>query len=363
MNASKALAEGLPPSRLGFAVNVLGQPGLKSADTRRWQKHPHLRTSLGYLKPIFTYLEKHEILMYRMSSQLAPYLTHPDLPQFHRQIEESRDELTEVGGMARGLKLRLSFHPSQYVILNSPDEQLNRKSVLEVQAQVDLLDAMQLGPEGVVVIHVGGAYGDPRASRERWVRTYETLSPEIRKRLVLENDDVSFSAADVLFVHERTGVPLVFDHQHFCCLNPEQLDLADTVGRFLRTWPAGVRPKLHFSSPRTQFRETRRRDRNTKKFVTVILPPRWTGHADYCDPFTFINVMRSVVSNAPFDVMLEAKAKDLALRRLRSDMAMYAPDLAARFACAHTENPSRNDPVLLLGEPVSDGTAMPEPGS
>lgn len=158
------------PARLGFAVNVLGRPGLKSADSRRWQNHPHLRTSLGYLKEVFAYLKAHEISMYRMSSQLAPYLTHPDLPQFHRQIDESRTELTEVGRIARDLDLRLSFHPSQFVILNSPDEGLNRSSVLEVKWQVEILDLMGLGPEAVVVIHVGGAYGDPKRSRRRCVR-------------------------------------------------------------------------------------------------------------------------------------------------------------------------------------------------
>ena len=54
------------PSRLGFAVSVLGQPGLKSNDTRRWQKNPHLRTSVEYLDAIFGYLEKQGITMYRM---------------------------------------------------------------------------------------------------------------------------------------------------------------------------------------------------------------------------------------------------------------------------------------------------------
>jgi UV DNA damage endonuclease len=322
------------PARLGFAVTVLGQPGLKSADARRWQNHPHLRTSLGYLKGIFAYLQAHGISMYRMSSQLAPYLTHPDRPQFHRQLDESQAQLAEVGQWARDLDLRLSFHPSQFVILNSPDEALARRSVREVRWQGEVLDRMGLGPEAVVVIHVGGAYGDPGQGRERWIRTYEGLPPAIRARLVLENDDVSFSAADALFIHERTGVPLVFDHQHFCCLNPEGLDLGDAFGRFLRTWPPGVRPKIHFSSPRTQGRELQRRHPATKRREAVPLPPRWTAHADYVDPFAFIALMRQTAREGAYDVMLEAKAKDLALRRLRSDLARYAPDVAARFGIA-----------------------------
>ncbi len=342
-------AASVEPARFGFPVNVLGRPGLKSADNRRWQSGPHLRTSLGYLRQIFEYLDAQRIRMYRMASNLAPYVTHPDLPQFHRQVEESREELAGLGEIARGQGLRLSFHPSQYIILNSPDQRLNAHSILDLAAQAAMLDAMGLGPDAVLVIHVGGAYGDVLAGRERWVRTYEGLPEAVRRRLVLENDDVSYGAADVLHIHERTGVPLIFDHQHFCCHNPERLPLQETVRRFLGTWPAGVRPKLHFSSPRTQLREVRRRNRKTNKLETVLLPPLWTGHADYCDPFGFVDFMRRAPADVVFDVMLEAKAKDLALRRLRTDLAGYAPDVAARFGLSAAEAPAEDGPVVISG--------------
>src|SRR5919112_6252929 len=104
--------------RLGFAVKVLGQEGLKSNDTRRWQSEPHLRVSLEYLRAIFAYLAKQQITMYRMSSDIAPYVTHPDMPQFHGQIEECADALAALGAKARRLDLRLSMHPSQYIVLN-----------------------------------------------------------------------------------------------------------------------------------------------------------------------------------------------------------------------------------------------------
>ena len=84
-------------ARFGFAVKVLGQNGLKSNDSRRWQSGPHLRVSLEYLHAIFDYLEKTGIRMYRMSSDIAPYATHPDLPQFHAQIAESDAEVAALG--------------------------------------------------------------------------------------------------------------------------------------------------------------------------------------------------------------------------------------------------------------------------
>lgn len=318
------------PLRLGFAVKVLREPGLKSNDARRHQSGPHLRVSLGYLREIFAYLDRHDIRMYRMSSDIAPYATHPDLPEFHGQIAECDAELRELGAQAKALNLRLSFHPSQFVVLNSPDPALVRKSAWDLESQAEMLDRMELGPEAVVIIHTGGVYGEREVARERWARAYEKLTPAVRCRLVLENDDMSYSAADVLWIHEACGVPLIFDYQHFWCWNPERLELRPTVEKFLRTWPRGVRPKLHFSTPRTEMREVERKNAKTGKNEKVIERPVWTQHADYVNPFEFANFMRTLVG-LEFDVMLEAKVKDLALLRLRDDLARYAPDVAERF--------------------------------
>lgn len=316
--------------RLGFAVKVMGQPNLKSNDTRRWQQNPHLKVSLGYLCEIFAYLRRHDIHMYRMSSDLAPYHTHPDMPQFHGMLQESRSELAWIGRIARAQDLRLSFHPSQYIVLNSENEQLTQKSIADLESQAEILDLMECGPEAVLVVHVGGAYGDRASGCDRWCQTWKHLSERVRRRLVLENDDTRFSAADVLSIHERTGVRCVFDYQHHWCFNPERLPLVATLERFLRTWPAGVRPKIHFSCARTEMREIRRKSRATGLLETVLQPPIWTGHADYNNPFETITFLRSI-AHLETDIMLESKAKDLSLLRLRADIARYAPELAPRY--------------------------------
>ncbi|HYZ86834.1 MAG TPA: UV DNA damage repair endonuclease UvsE, partial [Bryobacteraceae bacterium] len=262
----------------------------------------------------------------------------PEMPQFHRQVVECRSELEEFGKHARELDIRLSFHPSQFIVINSPDPQIAAKSVWDLESQASILDAMGCGPEAVMVIHAGGTYGDKESSRRRWVEAYRKLSEPVRRRLVLENDDTRFSAADVLAIHEETGVPLVFDNQHHWCLNPEMLGFEDTLAKFLRTWPSGVRPKIHFSSPRTEMREIVRNDKKTGKKKTVLQPPIWTGHADYNHPFEFIRFLESH-PNLDCDIMLEAKAKDLALIRLRNDVLRYAPHLASRLGLATTAVP------------------------
>ena len=344
------------PLRLGFPVKVLGRPDLKSNDTRRWKNNPHLRVSLEYLDKIFDYLHDHQIDMYRISSDLAPYVTHPEMPQFHGMIKECRVDLAAIGAKARNLNLRLSFHPSQFIVLNSPNKELVRKSVLDLSAQAEMLDCMELGPEAVLVIHVGGTYGDRASGNERWVDTWKTLPAHVKRRLVLEHDDLRFSAADVLWIHEYTGVRLIFDYQHFWCFNPERLDMRHTLERILQTWVTDVRPKIHFSTPRSEMREQVRKNKKTGKKETIYVAPVWTGHADFCNPFEFATFMRTA-SGLEFDVMLESKAKDLALIRLRPDLLRYAPDVASRFGLSNdkAELFEAEEAGLLAAETVESG--------
>jgi UV DNA damage endonuclease len=312
------------PPHIGFPVQVLGRPGLKSHDARRWQSNPHLRVSLQYLRQVFAYLDEMAIRMYRMASGLAPYATHPDHPEFHGQVEECSGELAELGATARRLGVRLSFHPSQYIVLNAPDDDLAARSAADVEVQAAILDAMGLDDEAVVVLHVGGVYGDREAALARFARRYEQLSPAARRRLVLENDDGRFGVRDVLRLHERIGTRVAFDVHHFHCYNPDGITTASAARACLETWESWTaRPKVHFSSPRTDwgFRYGSEGESHT---------PNWRAHAEFADPFSFIEFYRSLADTAP-DVILEAKAKDIAVAQLRRDLVRYAPEVAAVF--------------------------------
>ncbi|HJX29698.1 MAG TPA: UV DNA damage repair endonuclease UvsE [Thermoanaerobaculia bacterium] len=297
--------------RLGFAVKVMGRD-LKSHDTRRWQSGPSLGVSIEALRPILDYCAENGIRMYRLSSDFVPYSTHPDLPQFHGQIERFRSELEEVGAHAAKLGMRLSLHPSQYVVLNAEDPEVARKAIADLDVQASLLDVLGQGPEAVVVLHVGGVYGNREESLDRFVTGFRRLSEPARRRLVIENDESSFTVEDCLRLHERTGAPIIFDHQHHR-LNPGGLRLEDAARKALASWPDGVRPKIHFSSPRLDAREVIRRGK------TVTEAPLLRQHADYVDPWTFADFLGSL-GDVDFDVMLEAKAKDFALFRLRDDL-------------------------------------------
>lgn len=304
------------PRRLGFAVKVVGREGFRSNDARRWRSGPHLSVSIGYLRAILDYLEETDIRMYRLSSDFVPYATHPDMPRFHGQIRECASELAEVGRIARERGIRLSLHPSQYVLLSALDPAITARGIADVNSQAELLDAMEQGPEAVVVLHLGGAYGDRDAAMARFAASFPRLSEGGRRRLVIENDETIYTVEDCLKVHEAVGVPVVFDHQHHN-LNPGTLAVGEAARRALATWPEGVTPKVHFSSPRLDARIVTRGKRE------VEAPPLLSQHADYVNPWEFAGFLREVGREAEFDVMLEAKMKDAALLKLRADLTKY----------------------------------------
>jgi UV DNA damage endonuclease len=312
--------------KLGFAVKALGRPGLHSHDSRRWQHAPHLSISLAYLRDMFIFLGDARIGMYRMSPDLAPYVTHPDLPHFHDQIVECSRELRALGELGRRLDLRLSIHPGQHVILNSEDDALTTRSAAELNALAALLDAMYLDRDAVCIIHLGGVYENPRLARERLVERLQALPQATLRRLAVEPDDGRFAVPDALWLHERTGLPVIFDLLHHRLNNPTGLSVRDALTACLTTWPPGVRPKIHFSSPRTEWVVSPQ-----SGIAPTVHQPRWSHHADFAHPFEFIDFMRQTEGLPEFDVMLELKAKDLALRQLLRDLQRFAPDLAARI--------------------------------
>jgi UV DNA damage endonuclease len=312
----------IAPYRLGFAVKVLGEGGLRTHDARRWQSGPHLSRSLELLAAVFDYLERIDVRVYRLSSSTVPYGTHPELPDldYRRQIGACEDALAALGERACGLGLRLSTHPGQYSVLNAADPSIAQKARADVEQDALLLDALGQGPEGVVVIHVGGLYGHRSAALDRWCRAYEQLSERGRRRLVVEHDETTFDLDDVLELHRRLGVRVVFDGHHHRVNPGSRREVGDAVGAAYETWPKGVRPKVHVSSPRTELRTVGRGK------AARLLPPLLDQHADFATPWDIAEVLRA--APGPLDVMLEAKAKDLAVLWARRTLERVEPDVA-----------------------------------
>ena len=307
--------------RLGFSIRVFGAH-LPAHDARRWPERPRLSTSLVYLRDIFTYLGAHRLHMYRMHSHLAPVPPGGDERAALAEVEACALELEVVGALARRLGVRLSFHPHSAVVLNAVNEDQAERSRAHLAVLSAILGAMGLDDEAVVVVHVGGVYDGVERACTRFLRRYETLPEGVRRRLALENDDRRFGFREVWDIHRACGVRLAFDTLHHQVLNPERISWTEALALALNTWPQGVTPKVHVSSPRTELRPI--------AAGTRVKMPTWTEHSDLVNPFEFISFLRQTAGLRPFDVMLEAKARDLAVLKLREDLQRFAPEWVGR---------------------------------
>lgn len=287
--------------RLGTGPRLLSQPQLPTYDARLPFGRRQLSTSLVALADLLLAADGLGIRFYRMAAPLVPVMTPLDLAAFRAQLEQCASLAQWLGQRAAGLGQRLTVHPVLEVQLGSADAELAQRGLALVVAWSELLAAMDLGPEACLVVHIGG--GADRAARERFARRAERLSGQALARLAVENDELYGRLEDGLWLHQRLGLPVVWDYLHWRCLNPGGAGAEEAYRLVAATWPAGVPPKLHFSSASTSGGGRR------------PLPRR---HADLIDPFAFLDFLALVGKEN--DIMLEARAKDLALLKLRDDL-------------------------------------------
>lgn len=140
------------------------------------------------------------------------------------------------------------MHPGQYTVLNSPDKAVVERAVEDLRYHARLLDAMGLGKEHKIVLHIGGTYGDKTSALKRFIQQYRCLDENIRQRLVIENDDRQYTIFDVLSIGESEGIPVVFDNLHHQ-VNPDNTcSVIEWIDACANTWKSEDGPqKLHYS--------------------------------------------------------------------------------------------------------------------
>ena len=82
---------------------------------------------------------------------------------------------------------------------------------------MDVLDLMGLGKNSVMVVHGEECMETEEKTKIRWCEQFHKLPENVKKRLVLENCEKSFSIKDCLEVSNRINIPIVFDTHHFEC--------------------------------------------------------------------------------------------------------------------------------------------------
>ncbi|NIQ13112.1 MAG: UV DNA damage repair endonuclease UvsE, partial [Candidatus Dadabacteria bacterium] len=144
-------------------------------------------------------------------------------------------QFQEIGDFIKKNNMRISMHPDQFTLINAKDPEIVRRSIEELNYHCEVLDLMGLDHTAKIQIHVGGVYGDKEASIKRFVGNYIKLPEKIKKRLVVENDDRSYSLKDCLKINKRCGVPILFDTFHHECLNDGE-NMREALLKAKSTW-------------------------------------------------------------------------------------------------------------------------------
>jgi UV DNA damage endonuclease len=246
-----------------------------------------VKINLECLQRTLQYNREHGLLFFRVCSGLVPFASHP-VNTFNWQ-SHFKAEFEAIGDYIKQNDFRISVHPDQFTLINSISEEIFERSKTELIYHSQILDLMRLDETAKIQIHVGGVYGDKIKSLENFVKRYMLLDEEIKRRLVIENDERLYDASDCLGISSQTGVPFLFDAFHHKInhrIGEEKIDFA----LINRTWRAkdGI-PMVDYSSQKPQGKVGQHTESiDLKDFEAFLFSSR---------PFDF-------------DVMLEIKDKE-----------------------------------------------------
>ncbi|MEO0233867.1 MAG: UV DNA damage repair endonuclease UvsE [candidate division WOR-3 bacterium] len=192
-----------------------------------------IKNNLTCLLKILEFNISNNIYFFRISSDIVPFASHPICKFNWQKFFESDFKL--LGKILRDNKIRVSMHPDQFVLINSPDEKIVERSIKELEYHSDILELMETGYDAKIQIHVGGVYNDKEKSILRFIENYEKLPLRIKNRLVIENDDRSFSLKDCLVIYKKIKIPVVFDVFHHACLNNGE-SFYEGIKETIKTW-------------------------------------------------------------------------------------------------------------------------------
>lgn len=245
-----------------------------------------VQSNLDCLRLALEWNVAHGIEFFRISSSTIPFASHPVMTFAWQRA--FADQLAEIGTIIRSHDMRINTHPGQYVLLNSPKEDVVEKSVAELVYHAELFDLMGLDHTAKIQIHTGGVYGDKPSAIRAFCERYTNLPDTVRSRLAIENDERNYSLADNMVIHERTGIPLLFDVFHHRILNNGET-LPEAFDRFMPTWGGHGTPMMDYSTQN---------------------PDKQPGaHTQSIDLEDFEAVLHQL-GNRDVDIMLEIKDKE-----------------------------------------------------
>ncbi|MBN2599499.1 MAG: UV DNA damage repair endonuclease UvsE [Candidatus Thermoplasmatota archaeon] len=254
-----------------------------SEERFRWT----VENNLNCLQRILEFNQQHGMLFFRITSDLIPFASHLVCTFPWQEIYRSTFE--KLGGFIKKNQMRISMHPDQFIVLNSPRKEVVERSIAELIYHAEVLDLLGLDSSAKIQLHLGGVYGDTTKSMQRFIDISLSLDDSVKRRLVIENDDRSYRVSDCLTVNKKIDVPVLFDYFHHCLLHRNEA-VPDVLADVSATWSTndGI-PMVDYSSQKPHEK-----------------PGRHTDHIDRNDFGKFIEDTKLF----DFDVMLEIKDKE-----------------------------------------------------
>lgn len=246
--------------------------------------------NLQALEKMVDYNIANDIRLYRISSDLIPFGSSPvntlDWPEIHKEAFE------RIGAKIRKSGMRVSLHPGQYTVLNSPTEDVVERAIEDLSYHDKILAALGTDSTNKIVLHVGGIYGDKEAAMDRFAENFQRLPESVKHRLIIENDDRLYNIEEVLKLANRLQIPAVYDNLHHA-INPPSSGGNDQhwIAVANRTWKeADGKQKIHYSQQ--------------------AAGKRPGAHTDTIDLETFLQFYNQL-DDQTIDIMLEVKDKNL----------------------------------------------------
>jgi UV DNA damage endonuclease len=256
-----------------------------------------VRANLECLGRILEFNAAWSLLFFRITSDLVPFASHPVCAfPWHEKFAPA---FAALGRSIRRNGMRISMHPDQFTLINSPDPEIFKRSAAELSYHARVLDLLGLDLTARIQIHAGGVYGDKAASLDRFCTRFEQLPAAVRRRLAVENDDRLYRVADCLLISRRTGVPVLFDSFHHR-LNGGGESAAEALALAAATW------KKRDGLPMVDYSSQKKGER--------------TGsHAESIDLKHFARFV-AATAGMDFDIMLEIKDKERSALRARAQL-------------------------------------------
>jgi len=276
---------------VGSAFSSINCKSDRSFQLKSYSKEKLYSIIGSNLQCIFQTLEfnlKHKIKFYRIAD-FIPFASHPISLPLESIFQDFSPLIMKIALFIQKNEFRISMHPGQYTILNSPKNDVVKKAIKELEYDTLFMDFMGLNQDAKVQIHVGGVYGNKEKAINRFIKNFHLLPENIQSRLAIENDDVSYDLCDCLLINQETGIPVIFDIFHYSIKNRGET-LIEGIKRSMKTWKEqdGIL-MLDWSSQEPEMKIGR--------------------HADTLNEIKFKNFITQTMEY-DFDILLEVRDKE-----------------------------------------------------